>query len=133
LTDRDLVSVGEEPRQRSTHWVVQAKPSLARELQHNRRHERLGDAADPEAVNRTHLHARLFVRETDCGCPRLIPVTDEHENTRYSSGDDPLKLTCEPRRMLAATACNKEQSQQGPCAHAPSFVAGAWPRESASM
>ena len=90
------------PGSHRAHRVVETEVSLGRELQHDRRDERLGDAPHAKAVARTELRLGVDVRDADSRPLGAVPVAHEHECTGRPARDDRLQARRESRRAAAS-------------------------------
>ena len=80
--------------QRST-LSSQGESLLADELQDDGGDERLGDAADAEAVVRAHRRLGLQVAVAAGEADRPVALADEQHRSRDAGGDDPVERALE--------------------------------------
>jgi hypothetical protein len=79
LPDGDALAVWNQPGQPPLDRVVERQPSLARELQNDRRDERLGHAADAKTIG--HPHRRLRARPANPLASRTVPSPSRTSTT----------------------------------------------------
>jgi hypothetical protein len=88
LPDCDVRAARDEPGQPALDGVLEREPALAGELQHDGGDERLGHAADPEAVARAHRAPRREVFVSADEPQRAPAVAHERDCAGRSAADD---------------------------------------------
>ena len=88
---------GTDPGQPALDAVLEGESLLADELQDDGGDERLGDAADAEAVVRAHRRPGLQVAVAAGEADRPAALADEQHRPRDAGGDDPIERGLELR------------------------------------
>jgi hypothetical protein len=123
LAQCDRPAVRHQARQPPGDAVGEPEPALRDQLQHQRRDEGLGDAADPEPVVRGHRLCRGDVRQAgrDDGHPVATALQPDHAG--HTITDDSLERR--PERAAARGHLGAAFACAGPAASTESSTADA--------
>ena len=122
LAHGDAVAAAQHARRDLLDRVVELQLPLADELEHDRRHERLRHAADPEPVARpgadTAVYDRVSARQPD----RPVPVAHQQHRAGHPGGDDPVERLLQRRlaggrrrRRLRDDTQEENRTDRGGC------------------
>jgi hypothetical protein len=113
LTDRDVLPVGDQPRQPTLHRITQPKSVLADKLQHHCGGEGLGHTPDLVAVTRPHRPLRPKLGQAAGPTPPLPPVPGQPNGARHPPGDQfiqqPLELWAWQLSLAGQGACRRRR------------------------
>ena len=109
LADGDRAATRDEPRQPALDGIVETKPTVFDEQEHEGGHERLRDAADPEAIARAHPDRRFTVREAACFASDPPAVAHDDEHAGRPGRDDAIEERSELGRGRAGRAATTRE------------------------
>jgi hypothetical protein len=119
---------GDGSRQPALDVVFKRELALTHELENDRGHERLRDAADAEAVARPHQGLRFQVSITAREPNRPPAFTDEEHRTRDARCNNPIEAALKLRFTGRSLACGthrrdesygRERERRTPACHPP--------------
>ena len=127
LADRDRAAVRDKPRQPTAERIVQLQLSFPDQLQQHRGDERLGDAPDPEPINRRHWLPGRHTRRPGHQPNRPTTVLDQCDHARHPGPNQPVKVTLDrgrswPRGRTPDTRpdrCNRHRDAEQQPSSAP--------------
>jgi hypothetical protein len=99
----DLFSIREKMRQPVADAVPETELSLLDELEDDRCHERLRDAADAETFFWAHRPSLLPIRKAGGGDGGSLLAANEHNRSRRTRRDKPVDERLRVRRSVCST------------------------------